>query len=289
MTALIPALAGALIVAGLLGAVIGLRGTPPRPPAPGRNRIPGARRYAALTRRTRLLLLVGLGIGAVLALLTGWVVALLIVPAALAGLPYLLSSPEAGDKIAQLEALEEWTRSLAGLLTAGAGLEQALISTLRSTPAPIRPEVTRLASRLRARWGTEDALRAFADELDDATGDLITGNLVLAARRRGRGVANVLDALAESVASDVRACREIESDRAKPRSTARWVTIITIGVLAFLAITGEYVAPYGSPFGQVLLTLLLALYVATLIWMKRMAAGERLPRFIGAAAAEAAR
>ena len=86
----------------------------------------------------------------------------------------------------------------------------------------------------------------------------------------------------------MRARREIESDRAKPRSTARWVTIITIGVLAFLAITGEYVAPYGSPFGQVLLTLLLALYVATLIWMKRMAAGERLPRFIGAAA-EAAR
>ena len=142
---------------------------------------------------------------------------------------------------------------------------------------------------MRARWATEDALRAFADELDDATGDLITGNLILAARRRGRGVANVLDALAESVASDVRARREIESDRAKPRSTARWVTIITIGVLAFLAITGEYVAPYGSPFGQVLLTLLLALYVATLIWMKRMAVGERLPRFIGAAAAEAAR
>ena len=95
-------------------------------------------------------------------MLTGWVVAILIVPASLAGLPYLLSSPESASKIERLEAMEEWTRSLSGILTAGVGLEQALISTLRSTPEEIRPEVTRLASRLRARWGTERALRAFS-------------------------------------------------------------------------------------------------------------------------------
>ena len=85
--------------------------------------------------------------------------------------------------------------------------EQALVSTLRSTPEPIRPEVARLVSRLRARWSTEDALRAFADDLDDATGDLIAANLILGARRRGAGLASVLEGLAESVAADVRARR----------------------------------------------------------------------------------
>ena len=75
-------------------------------------------------------------------------------------------------------------------------------------------------------------MRAFADELDDPTGDLVAANLILGARRRGAGVASVLEALAESVAADVRARREIEADRAKPRSTARWVTIITVGPLA---------------------------------------------------------
>lgn len=292
MNALIPALAGALVVAGVLGAVVGLRPQPARPAAPQRSgtvAFPRVARLGGLSRRTRLLLAAGAAVGVLVAIWTGWVTAILAVPAAAAGLPVLLSAPPSASKVNRLQAMEEWTRSLAGILTAGVGLEQALISTLRSTPEAIRPEVTLLASRLRARWVTEDALRAFADELDDATGDLIAGNLILAARRRGAGVASVLEALAESVAADVAARREIEADRAKPRSTARWVTIITIAVLGFLALTGDYIAPYGSPIGQLLLLLLLGLYVATLLWMRTMATGKPLPRFIGAAARQAAR
>lgn len=297
MTALIPALAGALVVAGLLGAAESLRpiqaDTPPGPmgrqPRPGRGLLPGIGRVMTVSRRTRVLAVAGVAAGLLVATLTGWLVATLVVPAAAAGLPVLLSAPASAGQITRLEAMEEWTRSLSGILTAGVGLEQALISTLRSTPEAIRPEVARLASRLRARWSTEDALRVFADELDDATGDLIAGNLILGARRRGAGVASVLEALAESVAADVRARREIESDRAKPRSTARWVTLITVSVLGVLALTGDYIAPYGSPVGQLLLVLLLGLYVATLLWMRHMANGVPLPRFIGAAAQDAAR
>jgi hypothetical protein len=121
----------------------------------------------------------------VVAVLTGWWVAALVLPAAAAGLPVLLSAPPSTARIDRLEAMEEWTRALSGVLTVGVGLEQALLSTLRSTPQAIRPEVTKLVSRLRARWATEDALRAFADDLDDATGDVIAANLILGARRRG--------------------------------------------------------------------------------------------------------
>ena len=76
-----------------------------------------------------------------MALLTGWLVAVLLVPAAVAGLPVLLSAPPAASKIDRLEAMEEWTRSLSGVLTVGIGLEEALVATLRSAPDPIRPEV----------------------------------------------------------------------------------------------------------------------------------------------------
>ncbi len=127
--------------------------------------------------------------------------------------------------------MAEWTRNLAGVLTVGVGLEQALVATLRSAPQPIRPEVSRLVARLRARWTTEDALQEFADELDDATGDLVAAYLILGARRRGTGLASVLQGLAESVADDVAARRQIEADRAKPRATARNVTLITLAVL----------------------------------------------------------
>ncbi|WP_243763438.1 type II secretion system F family protein [Allobranchiibius sp. CTAmp26] len=234
-----------------------------------------------MSPRTRALLLVGAGAGLTVALLTGWFVAIVAVPAFIVGLPVLLAAPPSTVEIGRLEALEEWTRSLSGVLTVGVGLEQALMATLRSTPEAVRPEVGRLVARLGARWSTEDALRAFANDLDDTTGDLVAANLVLGARRRGRGLASVLESLAESVAADVRARRQIEADRAKPRATARWVTLITLGVLVFLAMTGRYVAPYGSPVGQVILLLLLGAYVATLMWMRTMTRGRPLPRFIG--------
>ena len=280
MIALVPALAGALIVAGLIGVVAGLLPTAVRatPAKPAQSR--RVRRLPNLDRTTRLLAFGGLAGGILAWLLTGWLLALIAVPVAAVGLPMLLSSGSAATRIERLEAMEEWTRSLSGVLTVGVGLEQALVATLRSTPAPIAPEVTRLVARLRARWGTEDALRAFADELDDSTGDLVAANLILGARRRGTGLASVLNGLAESVAADVRARRQVEADRAKPRATARWVTLISVSVLVVLAVSGSYVEPYQSPLGQVVLVTLLTAYVATLIWMKRMAAGRSLPRFL---------
>lgn len=282
MTPLVPAVAGALVTAGLLVLTVGVMRRPERLPAPTRRARTSS--LPRVSRRTRALLLAGTGAGALVAVLTGWFVAIVLVPAAVAGLPVLLSAPPADKEVARLEAMEEWVRSLSGVLTAGVGLEQALMSSLRSTPEPIRPEVSRLVGRLRARWDTQTALRALADDLDDATGDLIVANLLLGARRRGAGLATVLHALAESVAADVAARREIEADRAKPRTTARLITLITIGALAFLALSGGYIAPFGTPVGQVLLVVLLTCYAAVLAWMQVMARGRPLPRFIGVSA-----
>lgn len=276
MTPMLPALAGGLVAIGILGIIAGLR---PTAQLPREKRVSRGRRVA-LTSRTRILLLLGLGLGILGWVITGWVLALVLAPVAVLGLPALLSAPPAATQINRLEAMEEWTRSLSGVLTVGIGLEQALIATLRSTPAPINPEVSRLVARLRARWDTETALRAFASELDDATGDLIAANLILGARRRGAGLASVLEGLAESVAADVRARRQVEADRAKPRATARWVTLISASVLVVLALSGKYVEPYATAIGQVILVLLLSAYVGTLIWMRRMATGKPLPRFL---------
>ncbi|WP_440902049.1 type II secretion system F family protein, partial [Actinosynnema sp.] len=79
---------------------------------------------------------------------------------------------------------------------------------------------------------------------------------------------------------------EIEADRAKPRANARLITGITLSVLVFLSLSGDYIAPYGSPIGQVLLGTYLATYVGMLIWLRKMAEGKPMPRFIGTSVAQ---
>lgn len=281
MTPVVPALAGALIVAGLIGILVGLTPVEQRPSAP-RRRPHLASGLARIPVRTRWLAAAGLTGGVVAYALTGLLATLVAVPVGAVGLPMLLSASPAQARVDRLDALAEWTRSLSGVLTVGVGLEQALVATLRSTPQAIRPEVGKLVARLRARWGTEDALRAFADDLDDATGDLIAAALILGARRRGAGLANVLDGLSESVAAEVTARREIEADQAKMRTAARNVTVITLVVLTGLAATGDNLDPYRTPLGQVILAVYLVAYGAALVWLRRMATPPAAPRFLGA-------
>jgi tight adherence protein B len=219
-------------------------------------------------------------------LVTGWMVAAVVLPGAAAIVPTLLQVPDTRRTIKRLKAMEEWTRNLAGVLTVGVGLDQAIIASLRSTPEPILPEVSSLVARLRVRWRTEDALRAFADDLNDPTGDRITTSLIVGSRSRGHGLALLLERLAETVSDEGRMRRRIETDRAKPRATARYVTIIVILTTVALALTGDYVAPYGEPAGQVLLILWLGAYLGCLLWMRQITRTKGIPRFLGVNARE---
>ncbi len=247
-------LAGAMIPGGLLLTVVGLRHRPAPPPRPSppaaaaRAGWRGCRRWrrTAAGRRAS-------WPGSSALRHTGWVVLVVLLPLAVVGLPVLLATSDAAPRIARMEAIAEWTRNLSGVLTAGQALEQALHASLRSTPDAIRPEVSQLIGRLRARWSTEAALRAFADDLDDATGDLVVAALILGSRKRGDGLARVLTGLAESVAEDVQAADSSKQTGPKPRSSARTTTLISVGALVVLGMSGQFLAPYGTPLGQVLL------------------------------------
>lgn len=286
MMPLLSALAAMVIIGGAILVYLGLKPAPVRTAPPRRKS--ALQRYGQLigadprSRRLRLAGGVGFVLGLVIAAATGWLVAVIIVPAAFVGIPMLLMTSEGKKTIERIEAMEEWTRSLSGVLGAGVGLEQAIQATLsRSTPEAIRPEVAALVARLRSRWSTQAALRAFAEELNDATGDAIVGGLLMAADRRGQGLAAMLEGVAERAAEDVRNRRRIEADLAKPRGTARWVTIITVVVLVGMVFNGSYIEPYGTGIGQVVLMLLLGAYVGALLWMRQMAQGEEIPRFLG--------
>ena len=275
---LVAGVAGSLVMLGLVLLVVGFCGS-----AAALARTPAPRRPAGgrTTQWHRWRWVVAVAVGAVAWLLTGLPVAAPIAALAVIGLPGLVStSTEASRRIDRIEAVEEWTRRLADVLAVGVGIEQAIIVSVRTVPEPIRSEVTRLGARLQARWDTEVALRAFADDLNDPIGDLVVAALILAQRRRGPGLAGALTAIANSVSEEVAARRRVEADRAKPRTTARWVTIITLGTIVVGSLNTTYMAPYSTPVGQLVLLAVAVAYAGALFWMKSLTLGGSQVRLL---------
>lgn len=270
------AVAGATIVGGACLIVAGLVRQPVAPPRP-----PGQLVVSLHRARARLgpAHLIAIGAGVVVLAITGLLGVALATTAIGLVLPLVLR--RGGDpSIERLEALEEWTRHLADLASVPGGLEQVLTSSARAAPAVIEQPVRRLGAQLQGRIPVEDALRDFADDLGDYSGDLLVATLLVAARRRGSGLREVLTRAADALARRVEARRRIESDRARPRATARGVTIATLVAWALIALNPSFAAPYGTAVGQLVLLGLVGAYIAVLLWLRRMAYVAPEPRFL---------
>lgn len=285
MTLLFALLSGMAVVGGLIGVIVGLVGTTAPRRAPLRQRWPAFRagqeqaEGARLRRRT----LTGAGLVVFVAvwLVSGNFVAGALLGAAVIGVPWLITPARiAQERIGQLEALSEWTQRLAGLLRLGMGLEQAMITSRKGAPDALAPQITGLSDRLRLGWRPEEALRAFAAELDDVTADKVTAALILSVNDRGPGLAQALEDLAGTVREEVARKRSIEADRAKPRTTVRWMTFITLGVIVAGFFVPSYTRPYATLLGQLVLAFLTAGFVGVLVIMRQLGNFRRIPRFL---------
>jgi hypothetical protein len=200
-------------------------------------------------------------------------------------LPWLLGSGRiVADRIERLEALEKWCRRMADTLAGGGavGLAQAIALTATNVDDSITAAVRTLARDLRdGRRPASESLRALADALDDRVGDTVAAALLLALQQQSIGIADVLRQLAEGVARDVRARREIEAERAESRQSIRTLLLIQGALLAMLASVPSFTAPYRTPVGQVVMLVLLGGTVALLVWMRHLALGRPAPRFLG--------
>lgn len=214
--------------------------------------------------------LLAVAAGVVAASVTGWPLLIVLVPAVAYGLPVVLSAPQNRD-LALLEALDRWVRTLGSLLPTGRSISDAIRLSVRQAPALLAPNLRLLTARLDDRWTIEQALFALADELDSADADAVLAALALAAQRGGTGAAATLTALADNITDRLRALREIETERAKPRIVVRQVTLITLVVLgAALLFGGSFFAPYATAIGQVLLTILVGAYLGSLLFLRRL-------------------
>lgn len=260
---LIAALAGGLTVIGVVLLVAELTRRAPPPGTPPRPTI-------GFGDAARKKVLIGVIVGLAMLLVTRWPVAAIAAGFGAALLPTLMSTGSARRRTARLEGLEQWTRRLSDMLTASRGLEDALEVSARTAPTAIAPQVTALARRLSARVGTQEALRIFANEIDDPAGDRIVAALLIATSQRGGGVQGVLSTLAEQLARDVAARREVEASRAEHRTTLRWIIAFICGFTLFAIFNRSYSAPYGTFVGEVVLAIVAILYAVALAWLHKL-------------------
>lgn len=281
MNELVAGVSATFGVAGLLLLVGGLRRTERPERVGGASSLDRARRsWGRMSRGARLHWAGSFAAGFVVFALTGWVVALVIVPVLALGLPALLGEP-VNREVQLLEALDRWVRNLSGSLPTGKSVPDAIRATVGQAPDVIAREVRLLVARLDDRWVPEAALRAFADDLDNAESDAIVAALVLCTSRGGVGAAATLHELADSIHDRLRALREIEAERAKPRVVVRQVTAISLLVLGLLMVFNRgYFAPYSGPLGQVLLGCLLTCFVLPLVVLRRMTQPRRRERIL---------
>ncbi|MFJ9752706.1 type II secretion system F family protein [Streptomyces chartreusis] len=284
MTLLLGLLAGMTVAGGLIGVVVGLAGTAAPRRAPLRQRWRFGRDQAEDVRlRRRSLAVAALVVCAAVWLVSGNFVAGALIGAAVVGVPWLITPAQiAQERIGQLEALSEWTQRLAGLLRLGMGLEQAMFTSRKGAPEALAAQVVALSDRLRWGWRPEEALQAFADDLDDVTADKVTAALVLSVSDRGPGLAQALEDLAGTVRDEVARKRSIEADRAKPRTTTRWMTFISLGVVVAGFFVPSYTRPYSTLLGQLVLAFLTAGFVGVLAMMRQLGTFRRIPRFLTA-------
>ncbi|MCZ4603514.1 type II secretion system F family protein [Streptomyces sp. Lzd4kr] len=285
MTLLWGLLSGMAVAGGLIGLVAGVVGTtaPRRAPLRQRWRTMHGRSVQSADARLRRRTLAAVAIlvlGAVW-LVSGNFVGGVLLGAAVIGVPWLITPGQvAKARIGQLEGLSEWTQRLAGLLRLGMGLERAMIASRQGAPDELAPQIVNLSDRLRLGWRPEGALRAFADELDDVTADKVIAALILSVNDRGPGLAQALEDLSGTVRDEVARKRSIEADRAKPRTTVRWMTFITLGIVAAGFFVPSYTRPYSTLLGQLVLAFLTAAFIGVLALMRQLGSFRRVPRFL---------
>ena len=168
-------------------------------------------------------------------------------------------------------AIATWCEMLRDTLSSGAGLQQVIIATAPIAPVPIRPALDRLQARRRAGVPLTEAIAGLAEDLNDPTGDLVVSALLLAAKGEARDLANLLGQLAEIARENATIRLQADAARGKTRTATRAITGLTITMaLVLTLIARNYLDPYSTLTGQVVLALVLAEFAASLWWIQRL-------------------
>lgn len=238
-------------------------------------------RRRELRRHAGRWLAVAAGTGLLVGAITGWVVGGLLAAMGAWSLPRILGSGTADrDQTARVEGIAGWTEMLRDTLAAAAGLEQTILATAPTAPKSIRPQIADLAARLERGERLSTALRHLADDLADPTADLVIAALTLASEHQARQLASLLGELAATARAQVEMHHRVEASRTRTRTTMRVVVITTLTFAGALVLFNpQFLSPYDSVAGQLILLVIGALFTVAFVWLRRMARIEAPDRF----------
>lgn len=187
----------------------------------------------------------------------------------------------ARDEGALVEAIASWTEQIRDTLAGARGLEEAVAATSGRAPAEIAPAVQRLVATVPYR-GLSDAMRRFADDVDHPTADFVVAALATAADHEARDLRQLLGRVAQCAREESRMRGRIWVGRARTRSSVRIVAaVVATFVVGLAAFNREYLEPYSTAMGQVVLTGILGVFAVSLWWMARMSRVDVPERFVG--------
>jgi Flp pilus assembly protein TadB len=274
-----------LLLIVLMGAVIGgglvLLVAALTPREVSRVAGPGSDVVATL-RRLGTRVPVAVGVALLVLLLTGWLVAAIATGALIMFWDALFGGAGAERaSIAKIEALAAWTESLRDTVAGAVGLEQAIPATAYAASPAIAGDLMTMADRLRVRVPLPVALQRFAEEMDDASADLIIAALILNSRLRGPGLREVLSSLSESARAELDMRQRVNAGRRSTRRSVQIVITVTVVFIAGLALFNPgYVEPYGTPVGQVVMLVVIGFFAAGIFWLRRLSKFETPARFL---------
>lgn len=277
-TTVLLSLLGAGAAAGVVLVIVGLRGQLHDPTASRRQGVRAMHFDQKTFGRLVVALLVGFGVG----MFTGWAAGAVLSMVAVLGLPRILGSDvEHQRQLEGIEAIASWTEMLRDTLVAAAGLEQAILATAATCPAPVQNEITELAVKLERGERLAPVLRELAEQLHDPTADLVISALVLAAHHQARQLADLLGELAVEAREQATMRMRVDAGRSRTRTSVRVIVVTTILFAAGLVVFNrDYLSPFDSVFGQLVLLLVGALFVTAFAWLTKISRFREPERFL---------
>lgn len=221
------------------------------------------------------------GVFVVVWAVTGWPAAGIALGSVAVMVPMFIETRQQRQRAAErTEALASWAEMLRDTIAAHAGMHQAIAASATVAPEPIRTQVRLLAIRS-SQMPLGRALRMFAADMADPVSDLIVASMTIAAEQQAQKLPQLLGGVAKAAREQTAMRLRVEARRAQTYASARALVVITlVMVVVLLVASPDFMEPYDSLAGQLVLLVVGGLFAGAVWSLMVMSRPVPVPRVL---------